>query len=40
LKAEGRTASDGAPLHFEINKMMENKLIITVAPDGYLKRVK
>lgn len=40
LKEEGRTASDGAPLHFEINKMMENKLIITVAPDGYLKRVK
>jgi cephalosporin hydroxylase len=39
LQEEGRTAADGAPLHFEINKMMENKLIITVAPDGFLKRV-
>lgn len=25
---------------FEIDKKMENKLLITVAPDGYLKRVK
>jgi cephalosporin hydroxylase len=39
LKEEGRTAADGAPLHFEIDKMIENKLLITVAPDGYLKRV-
>jgi cephalosporin hydroxylase len=39
LKNEGRTAADGAPLHFEIDKMIENKLLITVAPDGYLKRV-
>ena len=39
LKEEGRTASDGAPLHFEINKSIEHKLLITVAPDGYLKRV-
>jgi cephalosporin hydroxylase len=40
LEEEGRTAADGAPLHFEIDKMIENKLLITVAPDGYLKRVK
>lgn len=39
LKEEGRTGTDGTPLHFEIDKMIENKLLITVAPDGYLKRV-
>lgn len=39
LKEEGRTAADGAPLNFEIDKMIENKLLITVAPDGYLRRV-
>jgi cephalosporin hydroxylase len=38
LKEQGRIAADGAPLHFEINKMIENKLLITVAPDGYLRR--
>jgi cephalosporin hydroxylase len=38
LKEEGRTAADGAPLNFEMEKMIENKLLITVAPDGYLKR--
>jgi len=40
LKEEGRTAMDGQPLGFEVDKMIENKLLITVAPDGYLKRVK
>jgi cephalosporin hydroxylase len=40
LKEEGRTAADGTSLHFESDKMIENKLLITVAPDGYLKRVK
>lgn len=39
LKEEGRTAANCAPLHFEIDKMIENKLLITVAPDGYLKRI-
>ena len=39
LKVEGRKASDGAPLNFEIDKSIENKLLITVAPDGYLKRI-
>lgn len=39
LKEEGRKATDGAPLNFEIDKSIENKLLITVAPDGYLKRV-
>jgi cephalosporin hydroxylase len=39
LDDESRTATDGAPLHFEIDKSIENKLLVTVAPDGYLKRV-
>jgi cephalosporin hydroxylase len=26
--------------HFEIDKTIENKLLITVAPDGFLKRIK
>lgn len=33
------TGKDGAPLAFEIDKAIENKLLITVAPDGFLKRV-
>lgn len=39
IKSEGRKAVDGAPLAFEIDKAIEDKLLITVAPDGYLKRV-
>ena len=39
LHEEGRTASDGAPLTFEMDKMIEGKLLITVAPDGYLNRI-
>jgi cephalosporin hydroxylase len=39
LKEEGRSAADGEPLLFEIDKAIEHKLLITVAPDGYLKRV-
>jgi len=39
IKEEGRTASDGAQLKYEIDKDIQNKLLITVAPDGYLKRV-
>lgn len=40
LKEDGRTTVDGVPLHFEIDKAIENKLLITVAPDGYLKRIR
>jgi cephalosporin hydroxylase len=40
LEAEGRTGSDGAPLRFETDKAIESKLLITVAPDGYLKRLR
>lgn len=39
LKEDGRKATDGDPLNFEIDKSIENKLLITVAPDGYLKRI-
>ena len=39
LKKEGRTAFDGKSLHLEIDKNIENKLLITAAPDGFLKRV-
>jgi cephalosporin hydroxylase len=38
LQEEGRVAADGAPLRFERDETIENKLLITVAPDGYLKR--
>jgi len=39
LKEEGRKATDGTPLFYEIDKAIENKLLITAAPDGYLKRI-
>lgn len=39
LKEKERKAMDGGPLAFEIDKSIENKLLITVAPDGYLRRV-
>jgi cephalosporin hydroxylase len=39
LGSEGRKASDDAVLSFEIDKSIEHKLLITVAPDGYLKRI-
>lgn len=39
LKDESRTAVDGDPLAFEVDTMLEKKLLITVAPDGYLKRI-
>lgn len=39
LKEEGRTAADGTPLRLEIESAIDNKLLITVAPGGYLKRL-
>lgn len=39
LEADGRQGVDGEPLHFEVVESIENKLLITVAPEGYLKRV-
>ena len=38
-ESEGRLGADGAPLRLEIDKFIESKLLITVAPDGYLKRL-
>lgn len=39
LNATPQLASDGKPLKFEIDQAIENKLLITVAPDGYLRRI-
>ncbi|OWW21301.1 cephalosporin hydroxylase family protein [Noviherbaspirillum denitrificans] len=39
LTEEGRVAADGASLDLEIDKTIENKLLLTVAPDGYLRRL-
>src|SRR5678815_3957123 len=39
IKDSGRTAKDGGSLQFEVDKDIENKLLVTVAPDGYLKRI-
>ena len=39
LKDEGRNGQNGVPMAFEIDKTIENKLLITVAPDGYLRRI-
>lgn len=39
LKAGMRKAGDGAPLVFKIDKAIDNRLLVTVASDGYLKRV-
>lgn len=38
LTQEGREAADGEPLALEIDKAIESKLLITVAPEGYLRR--
>ena len=39
LKTQDVKASDGQRLNFEIDKKIENKILITVAPDGFLKRI-
>lgn len=39
LENDGRTSIDGKRLSFEIDKSIEYKLMVSVAPDGYLKRV-
>lgn len=39
LEAGGYTGVDGKNLRFEIDHAIEKRLIITVAPDGYLKRI-
>lgn len=39
IRNEKRIAADGTPLSFEIDKIIENKIMITAATDGFLKRV-
>ena len=39
LDGEGRTAADGKPLRFAIDEEIEGKLLLSVAPDGYLRRI-
>ena len=39
LKLQGRKANDGKDFQLEIDKMIDSKLLLTVAPNGYLKRV-
>jgi cephalosporin hydroxylase len=39
LSAEGRCGADGEPLKFGIDRFVEDKIILTGSPDGYLKRL-
>jgi cephalosporin hydroxylase len=39
ISEEGRTAADGAPLKLEIDRTIQDKILITVAPEGYLRRI-
>jgi len=39
LQGEGRKSSTGEPLHFEIDKMLEYKIVITASSDGFLRRI-
>ncbi len=39
LNREQRKGADGALLRFEIDKVIEHKLVITASSDGFLKRV-
>lgn len=39
LQENSRVASDGQPLQLEIDYRVEDKLLLTVAPDGFLKRI-
>lgn len=38
IQTDKRRAADGSPLSFEVDSALESKLLITVAPNGYLKR--
>ena len=39
LATEERKGEDGAPLKFEIDRQIEDKIVLTGSPDGYLRRV-
>lgn len=38
LQSPGRTARDGSALQFEYDRVIQHKIAITAAPDGFLKR--
>lgn len=38
LREEGRNCLYGKPLQFEIDHLIENKILLTGSPDGYLRR--
>lgn len=38
LRGEGRKGVDGEPLMLEVDRGFEDKLLLTAAPDGYLRR--
>lgn len=40
ISIDGHKGNDGADLSFDIDKVIQDKLLITVAPDGYLKRTR
>lgn len=39
LAATPRVGADGRPLRFEVDSAIDNKLLVSVAPQGYLRRV-
>lgn len=39
LATDGREDQNGNPLRFEIDHHIENKIVLTGSPDGYLKRI-
>lgn len=39
LKDEGRQGADGGTLDFEVDRALDDKLQISVAPEGYLRRI-
>jgi cephalosporin hydroxylase len=38
IDTKNHSASDGSRLHFELDKQLEDQLLITVAPSGFLRR--
>jgi len=39
LETEGRRSVHGEPLKFQIDRLVEDKIVVTGSPDGYLKRL-
>lgn len=39
LKTEGRKGADGMPLNLELDRMTNDKLLVTATPEGFLKRI-